>query len=162
MEESSEKWDAYDEESSEDEELDTSLIDVELEEDFKAQTNERCKYAFLNYLCDEYKKILPDGADSEEDSHSDGGIDDTEGGNEHDLGDEGGVHAGIEEAAALDLQGTASVNVSTSSSGGRSEYVNAGHIGGSSSGSSLQNTRYKLILIAVSFVPQLSVIAGFS
>ncbi|KAI3519511.1 hypothetical protein L1887_08690 [Cichorium endivia] len=64
MEESSEKWDAYDEESSEDEELDTSLID----------------------------KILPDGADSEEDSRSDGGIDDTEGGNEHDLGDEGGVH----------------------------------------------------------------------
>ncbi|KAI3508673.1 hypothetical protein L1887_23682 [Cichorium endivia] len=86
MEESSENWDAYDD--SEDEELDTSLIDVELEEDFKAQVNERCKDAFLNYLCDEYKKILPDGADSEEDSHSDGGIDDTEGGNELDLGDE--------------------------------------------------------------------------
>ncbi|CAH1441693.1 unnamed protein product [Lactuca virosa] len=56
---------------------------------------------------------------------------------------------------------TSSANVSTSSSGGRSEYVNAGQIGGSSSGSSLQNNPYKLILIVVAFVPHILVIAVF-
>ncbi|KAI3512256.1 hypothetical protein L1887_19571 [Cichorium endivia] len=107
MEESSEKWDAYGD--SEDEELDTSLIDVELEEDFKAQSNERCKNAFLNDLCDEYNKILLDGADSEEDSHSDGGIDDTEGGNEQDLGDEGGVHIISSSMCALEYPSSPSL-----------------------------------------------------
>ncbi|KVI00122.1 Aspartic peptidase [Cynara cardunculus var. scolymus] len=55
---------------------------------------------------------------------------------------------------------TSSVNVSTTSSGGRSEYVNAGQIGGSRS---LRNTRYELIsIVVVALVLQLSVIACFS
>ncbi|KAF5783635.1 putative nepenthesin [Helianthus annuus] len=54
---------------------------------------------------------------------------------------------------------TSSVNVSTSSSGGRSEYV-AGQFNDSTS---LQDTRYSLILtVFVAFVLQLSVIVAFS
>ncbi|XP_071690396.1 aspartic proteinase 36-like [Rutidosis leptorrhynchoides] len=54
---------------------------------------------------------------------------------------------------------TSSVNVSTSSTGGRSEYVNAGQIGSSSS---LQNNGYKLIFIVVTFMLQLHIHVGFS
>nr|XP_043609435.1 aspartic proteinase 36-like [Erigeron canadensis] len=55
---------------------------------------------------------------------------------------------------------TSSVNVSTSSTGGRSEYVNAGQISGSSS---LQHTDYKpIIIVVVAFMLHLIVIVGFS
>ncbi|KAK9068595.1 hypothetical protein SSX86_012710 [Deinandra increscens subsp. villosa] len=55
---------------------------------------------------------------------------------------------------------TSSVNVSTTSSGGRSEYVAGGQFSGSTS---LQNTRYNLILIAfVASMLQLSAIVVFS
>lgn len=58
-----------------------------------------------------------------------------------------------------DVLGTSSVNVSTSSSGGRSEYVNAGQFGGSSS---LQNTRFKILIAILALVLQISVIVVFS
>ncbi|KAI3511865.1 hypothetical protein L1887_19025 [Cichorium endivia] len=55
---------------------------------------------------------------------------------------------------------TSSVNVSTMSTGGRSEYVNAGQIGG---GSSLRDDSKKMIpMVVVAFVLQLLVVAGFS
>ncbi|XP_071721323.1 aspartic proteinase 36-like [Rutidosis leptorrhynchoides] len=53
---------------------------------------------------------------------------------------------------------TSSVNVSTSSTGGRSEYVNAGQIGG---GNSLQNNGCKLIFVVVAFMLQLRILGGF-
>ena len=53
----------------------------------------------MNNLCGEYKNILPDGTDFENDYGFDEEIDDKKGVNEHDSGDEGGVQFTIHDLA---------------------------------------------------------------
>ena len=87
----------YDSDDYEDEELDTELIDVTLEEDFKPKGMDRCKDSFLNISSDVEDNELEDEEDDNntdaegEEFGSEEEIDDAAGANENNLGDEIGI-----------------------------------------------------------------------